>query len=356
MFKGTTIDDIAIPSLVILGAMLLGFLAQKLLIGYLSRRAEKNRWRTGTRLISSLRGMMPIWLGLIAAESVLDEFPLRAAAVRDLEKAFSIITVLTFTIVIARIAVTIIRLYSINKRDASVPAISLVENIARTVVIILGALMIFHSLGVSVTPILTALGVGGLAVALALQDTLSNFFAGIYIILSRQITIGDYIKISTGEEGFINDIAWRVTTMRTNLGSLIIVPNSKLSSSIVTNYDRPIKENRLRIDFDIKYEHIKEFEEALTRAALEAAKEVTLMVPEHAPIVRYCAATDEKATLSLIVTLQDYALRDTVRDLILRKMIRYKSVSKEIPEPNENLTKENAKEKEDDDSKFFAPT
>jgi small-conductance mechanosensitive channel len=82
-------------------------------------------------------------------------------------------------------------------------------NLTRIVIFGIGILVILHSLGISIAPLLTALGIGGLAVALALQDTLSNLFAGLHILMTRQIKPGDYIRLESGEEGFVVDITWR---------------------------------------------------------------------------------------------------------------------------------------------------
>ena len=75
----------------------------------------------------------------------------------------------------------------------------------------MGLLILLNYFGVAITPMLTAMGIGGIAIALGLQDTLSNIFAGIYIIWAGRMQIGDYIKLSTGEEGYVHDIAWRET-------------------------------------------------------------------------------------------------------------------------------------------------
>ena len=97
---------------------------------------------------------------------------------------------------------------------------------------------------VDIRAILAALGVGGLAVALALQDTLSNLFAGFYVSVARQIRIGDFVKIDAGQSGYVQDIGWRSTTLRELGGSLIFIPNNKLAQSIVTNYHLPQSSRR----------------------------------------------------------------------------------------------------------------
>ena len=113
--------------------------------------------------------------------------------------------------------------------------------------VILGSLILLRHFNVSITPILTALGVGGLAVALALQDTLSNLFGGFYVAVAGQVRLGDYIKLNTGEEGYVTDIGWRCTTFRAPANNMIIVPNAKLAQAIVTNYNLP--EKRMAANF-----------------------------------------------------------------------------------------------------------
>jgi small-conductance mechanosensitive channel len=84
--------------------------------------------------------------------------------------------------------------------------------------------------------------VGGLAVALALQDTLSNLFAGLHIIASKKLLPGDYFLLDSGEEGYVQDVNWRNTFIRTLRNNMIVVPNARLASAILTNYYQPSSE------------------------------------------------------------------------------------------------------------------
>src|ERR1019366_74132 len=118
---------------------------------------------------------------------------------------------------------------------------TLTQSLAQISVVILGGLILLNHFNFKLTPILTALGVGGLAVALALQDTLSNLFGGFYVAVAGQVRLGDYVKLNTGEEGYVTDIGWRCTTFRALAHNLIIVPNAKLAQAIVTNYYLPDK-------------------------------------------------------------------------------------------------------------------
>src|SRR5262249_20642217 len=118
---------------------------------------------------------------------------------------------------------------------------TLTELLASLFFAIVGALALLHVFGIEITAFLTALGVGGLAVALALQDTLSNFFAWFYVSIAQPIRIGGFIKLVTRQDGYVSDIGWRSTTLRTLTHNLIVIPNNKLAQSIVTNYSLPDK-------------------------------------------------------------------------------------------------------------------
>ncbi|WP_169301982.1 mechanosensitive ion channel family protein [Thermocrinis albus] len=123
-----------------------------------------------------------------------------------------------------------------TRRGIQVTALSVY--ILRAAFLLLALLIILDNLGISVTPILTTLGVAGLAVSLALRDTLANLFAGLYITMARQVRPGDVISLSTGEEGTVLDITWRSTLLKDKEGNLILIPNERLSQSVVKNYRR----------------------------------------------------------------------------------------------------------------------
>ena len=117
---------------------------------------------------------------------------------------------------------------------------------------------------------------GGLAVALALQDTLANLFAGFYVTLARQIRVGDYVRLETGEEGYLVDIAWRATRIRMLPNNTVVVPNAKLAQAIVINYHLPDKELAVLVDLGVDYDSDLEHVERVT---CDVAREVMRSVP-----------------------------------------------------------------------------
>ena len=135
---------------------------------------------------------------------------------------------------------------------------------------------------------LTALGVGGLAVALALQDTLSNLFGGFYVAVAGQVRLGDYIKLNTGEEGYVTDIGWRSTTIRALANNLIIVPNAKLAQAIVTNYYLPEKRMSTSFVVTVGYDcDTDAAEKVLAEVLQQAAGEIPGMLQDPAPSVAF---------------------------------------------------------------------
>src|SRR5262249_37420548 len=137
----------------------------------------------------------------------------------------------------------------------------------------MGALIILSSLGIQITPLLTALGVGGLAVALALQPPLANLFSGLQLVASRQIRPGDYVRLQTGQEGFVEDINWRSISIRERPNNLVVVPNTMLAQAIFTNYRLPEPRVATRVPLRVAYGSDLDFVERLafeaTRLALD---------------------------------------------------------------------------------------
>ena len=154
----------------------------------------------------------------------------------------------------SRFAGSAIRLYGQHVTGTQ-SVTSLTEKLVQTVIVMIGIIWLLRVVfDLNLTPILTTLGVGGIAVALALQDTLSNLFAGFYVSISGLVRIGDYIKLNSGEEGYVTDINWRCTTMRTVGYNLVVVPNNKLGQAIYTNYFLPEPRMGMSVSFGVGYD------------------------------------------------------------------------------------------------------
>jgi len=133
------------------------------------------------------------------------------------------------------------------------------------------AALISDALGVSLAPALTALGVGSLAVALALQDTLSNFFAGVYLVTDKPVRPGDFIRVDPSFEGYVESIGWRSTHLRTLNNNLVVLPNASLSKAIITNYSLPTPHVASSVRVDVAFDaDLDRVEDALADEAKRA--------------------------------------------------------------------------------------
>jgi small-conductance mechanosensitive channel len=214
------------------------------------------------------------------------------------------------------------------------------QGVIKGTIIIIGLLIILNLLGISITPLLTALGVGGLAVALALQDTLANLFAGIHILLERSIRIGDFVKLESGQEGYIDDITWRTTRVRMLPNNMVIIPNSKLAKSIVTNYYLPEKRLSLLIPVSVSYSSDPAtIERVLIDEAKRSVGEVPGLLGDPEPLVRFIPGFgDSSLDFTLIFQVQEFVDQYLAQhELRKRIFARFRAEGIEIPFPQRTI-------------------
>jgi small-conductance mechanosensitive channel len=200
---------------------------------------------------------------------------------------------------------------------------TLVVNLARLLVAILGVVLILQNLGINITPLVTALGIGGLAVALALQDTLGNLFAGVHIILSRQVRPFDHVRLSTGDEGRVIDVRARNTTIETGDGSLLVVPNATLATSIFKNHTLPTPRYWVSLDMGVSYESELEH---VQRVVLEVARDVLSTVKggvaEQDPTVFFRAFGPTSVELTVRLQVREFVDQGPVRHELVKRLHR----------------------------------
>src|SRR5262249_53121787 len=146
--------------------------------------------------------------------------------------------------------------------------------------------LILRGFNVEIGPFVTSLGIVGLAVALALQEPLSNLFAGLFVTLAGQIRIGDYIKMDSGAEGYVIDFNWRSTRLQVPSGNIVIVPNSKLSQAIVTNFSLPFEDLAVTVDLAVDAaSDLEKVEKVTVDVAREVMTKAAGGVADFVPVV-----------------------------------------------------------------------
>jgi small-conductance mechanosensitive channel len=223
-----------------------------------------------------------------------------------------------------------------ERRALGIGMTGLVRVAVRGAILLMGALVLLDALGVQITPLLTALGVGGLAVALALQDTLSNLFAGVHLLADKPIRVGDYVKIADSIEGYVVDVGWRSTRVRMLQNNVVIVPNKRVAESVIINYDLPERRMSLLVKVSVGYASDPDrIEEILVDEARRAAVDVTALLAEPPPSARLIPGFGEYSldfTLACQVAsfVDQYEVQHELRKRILR---RFRAEGIEMPYP-----------------------
>lgn len=168
-------------------------------------------------------------LGLMAGLSEADIPKAWAASGRQAIGAFLIASAV---VALANLGEGLAR-YGLERHGNGVGDAGIVRGAIRAVVYGIGLLVLLSHVGVQIGPLLTAFGIGGLAVALAFKDTFENLFSGIHLVLDRSIEVGDLIKLESGQEGHVKDIGWRTSKLTLPDDAMLIIPNAKLAQSIV---------------------------------------------------------------------------------------------------------------------------
>ncbi|MBN1823390.1 MAG: mechanosensitive ion channel family protein [Endomicrobiales bacterium] len=320
--------------LAVLVFWVLGFYARKIVFHYLHKISKKTETRIDDILIRrSKRPILAIFIvmGLIAGSRIM---PVNGALHGAVNKTAVAAMLIIVTYFVAVLLVDIVGEYG-ARVFSNVAVTSLAQKMIYLTVIALGALVVLSQLGISITPILTALGVGSLAVALALQDTLTNLFAGFHILASRQVRPGDYISLDSGQEGYVLNIGWRTTSIRQLPNNIVIIPNSKLSSSIVTNYWLPEKEMSVLVQVGVSYaSNLKKVEEVTIDVAREVLKKTTGGTGTFEPFIRYHTFGDSSINFTVILRVNEFVDQYLVKHEFVKELQeRYGKEGIEIPFP-----------------------
>jgi small-conductance mechanosensitive channel len=318
-----------------LGGLVLGLLVEKFVVQRASKLAARTKVTWDDLAVSSIKGVPTAWFtsgGIYLALNVGGVDPLL------LSTAVSGLTVVVIgSVVVAGMRLTggAVEMLS-GQAGGAIGSPTLVVNLARLAVGVLGVFIILQNLGIDITPLITAAGIGGLAVALALQDTLGNLFAGVQIILSQQVRQNDYVRLSSGEEGWITDVKGRNTTMQTFPdGNLVAVPNSVLASSIVKNFTLPRTALWVSVEVGVSYDSDLEHVEAVT---LEVARSVLENTKggetSEEPLVRFHSFGASSIDFEVRMMVGDFESQGPIKhDFIKRLHKRYNDEGIDIPFP-----------------------
>ena len=319
--------------------VLVGLAVKRLVYARVEAWASKTEIRLDDILLSALN--RPLVLLIVGAGLVFmtRHFELGPRSDDAILLAYRILLILAIALFADGMVCGLVDEYA-TKQPVLSAARGIVKGVSRAVLYSLAALVFLDALGITITPLLASLGVGSLAVALALQEPLSNLFSGLSLLIDKPIQPGHYIQLEGSPvEGHVEEVGWRATKIRTLQNNLVLIPNAKLVSSVITNYNRPESEMAVPVPVGVGYDSDLGKVEAVTLEVLrQVMTENGLAQAAPRAAVVFTSFGDSAVTLVAVLRATGFSARPAlVHDLIKALHARYKAEGISIPYPIRTL-------------------
>ena len=309
MLVGTT-KELAVALATFAGFVLLAYLLKYLLGPLVFRITRRTKNELDEKLVEALRGPLVLVVVVIGIYVALCQVSALGPYMKTIDKTFLALGTVVGVFALLRAFHAAVDWYikMVTERTGQPVGYhaNLIRRLVTLIVLVMALVMVLDQLGYKITPLITSLGLAGLAIALALQDTLTNFFSGLYLMLDRPIKVGDFVKLDTGDEGFVEEVGWRSTKIRLWANNLVVIPNAKLSQSVITNYFMPVTEMSVYVWCGVSYDSDLE---QVDRVAIEVAKETMAQVEGSAtdwePVVRFKEFGESNITFVVVLRVKD---------------------------------------------------
>jgi small-conductance mechanosensitive channel len=291
----------------------------------LKRLFNKITARTKTDLDDKIFGIisMPIFImiNLVGVYLSIQKLSFLKQFADLIDNVFFVLYVIIISFTTGRV-IALIFSKIITSQTGMDKAPGLLVKIINSIILVIALLIILDRFGVDVTAAAAALGLAGIAVGLALQGTLTNFFSGLHIITDRPLKVGDFIEIDGTEiRGFVEDISWRSTRIRTWQDNIVIIPNNKLAESVITNVEMPQNESNIRVECGVGYgSDLTKVESVTLDVAREVQNSVKGAVKGFEPIMRFTKFGDSNIEFFVMLRISDFAERFTVKHEFIKAL------------------------------------
>ena len=242
-----------IPAIIVFIGIVLGMIFKQVIHTRLKKAALTSEWEGDDIILHAVESQIVLWFFWAALSLALRDVEIAEPFGLYISNFLIIILMASITHAAAKLIVGLLDLWS-KKQGGGFPSTTMFTNFVWITVYSIGLLVILDALDISIAPMLTALGIGGLAVSLALKDTLTDVFAGLHILLSKKVQPGDFVSLDSGEMGYIQNITWRNTKMLERTNNIIHIPNTKLSNAIIKNYDSGDPSFSVKIPVGVGYD------------------------------------------------------------------------------------------------------
>ncbi len=321
---------------ILLAWVVAGTLLDLVVLRRLRRFALERGWMLGQVVFTALAGQPFFWFSFIGIFTTLAQVAPSVRINEVVRSLLSILGPLAITLFVIRLITSSVRV-SLYSRE--IRSISLIENSLR---ILGGAVLIgttFVLLGVPISPLITVLAGSSIGLSLALREPLSNLFSGMTVLASDKIQPGDYIRLSTGQEGYVTDIRWADTCIREMANNLVVIPNSLMAGTIITNFYRPEPELSVLFELGMPYSSdLNRMEELVLAVADEVHNEVPGGVPSFTPLVRFHTFGETSVRCTIILRAATFVDQFPIRhEFTKRLQIRFEREGLPLPVPMQVL-------------------
>jgi small-conductance mechanosensitive channel len=341
------------PALTIVCGILLGFIFKRFVHSRLKKAAERSNWAGDDAVLEAIEPHIVVWffLGALSIsvskiEAVQPQNTYLISILNDYAPKFLIIVLIgSITLAIGNLAVSIFDLWA-RDQEKGFPSTTMFTNFVRIAIYVIGILIILDALSISITPMITALGVGGIAVSLALKDTLTDVFAGLHILLSKKVQVGDFIQLDSGEMGYIQNISWRNTIMMERTNNIIHIPNTRLSSAIIKNFDSGDPSFSVKIPVGVGYSSdLDEVEKVTKKVINEIQSSMEETNNNYEPTMRFQNFGESSINLMVYFRGNRYGDQNPIIHQFIKTLHkRYSEAGIEIPFPMRTVIHKNEQE------------
>lgn len=314
----------AVISLVVLVSTSFMYIAKGFLLRRIKSLISRTKLKIDTILLDALQlplTLLIFLINILLLERLLNHYQITNTDLSHFSSlAAQVILILAIILFSDRFSYGALTVYT-AKSEALRSSSGIIRGVVRGTVFAVGLLVLLGTLGISITPIIASLGITSLAVALALQPTLENFFSGVQLVIDKPFRVGDYIELESGEQGFVEKIGWRSTWVKMLPNNVVIMPNSVLSKSKIINYYYPQKELSVPVEVGVHYDSDLDKVEAVT---LEVAREILKThkwgVPEYDTFVVYHTFDSSSINFTVMLRAQEYFNRFFIKSEFIKAL------------------------------------
>lgn len=285
--------------------LIISFLAKFIFRKVLKPLTKKTKTKVDDLIIKSISSIVFYIVLVLGIKFGLQYFELKTTIYNNLINTLLIIIV---TVLLIRIINNFFKHWAEEwkfktKTTTDERVIPLLQKILKAVIIILAVIFVFTAWHINISPLLATAGIVGLAIGLAVKDSLANILGGLQLVLDKTFKVGDKVELESGEMGVIMDIGLRSTKLKTYDNEVIYIPNGSLANAKIKNFTQPDISIRVNVNFGVEYGSDPE---KVQKVVLEAIKKIDTVIEEPEPVVQFLNMSDFSLDFVARAWVQEY--------------------------------------------------